>query len=88
MPASLDGLYFMKFMETNNDVTNISIGQFLGFVSPNFLLVQYFCTEDYVAFPNQRIVGIPHFEDAMIFQTKSELTEKFEFSTEDEEESQ
>lgn len=88
MTASLDGLYFLKFSETTDDITKIYIGQFLGFISPNFILVQYFSPDDYTAFPSRRIVGIPHFEDAMIFNTKAEMTQEFEYATEDEEDSQ
>lgn len=88
MPANLEGLYFIRFIELDDETTNISLGQFMGFVSPNFLLVQPYCHTDdgnYTLFHSMKIMGIPHFENCLVFKTLDEAIKEFEYAMEDDE---
>lgn len=88
MPANLDGQFYIRFIEIDDETTNISLGQFISFVSPNFLLVQPYIPSDdsYEPFNGMKIMGIPHFENCLVFKTLEEAVEEFEFAVSDDEE--
>ena len=85
MPASIENTYFIKMNPTTETVC---FGQLLGFVSPNFVLVQYHNPETHEPFSHKTIIGIPHLEDVLLFDTLSEVLDAFQEASECDEEGQ
>lgn len=87
MPMSLNGLYYIRFIDHEDGITSMCLGQFVNFVSPNFILVQPYYESDgnYLPTESLTILGIPHFERCLIYQTLEEVIEEFELAIEEDE---